>query len=231
MRTGFVLACLLLVSPLALARPAPPAAGAQLTVTNRTVDLDGKIGLASVAKTVDRLLELDAMSSDPIFLKVNAYGESLEAALAMADAIRALASPVYAIVQSRAYEAAAVVALACRRVYVYPNAVILIRLFDKVSVDATSAQPPDDPFKNRYLDQVHGTLAARLGVSLDEFKKRTEKGWWLDARAAVDARAADGVVERMNFRELFVETTEVKRTITATRKAPPVAPPASATEP
>jgi len=198
-----------------LASALPQRAGAvDLVLTSRSVPLTGKLTLAMAEKTVDKLIELDAISADPIFLKINAHGDTVEAAFAIVDTIRALRSPVQAVVQSRAYDAAAILAVLCEKTWVFPNSVLMFAPVDKVSTEVTAPKEPDKEFLDRFRSDVYGAVADAIGMKREEFSQKATAGWWLDADQAIAARVADGVIEGLTYRELFIEQTEIKTTVT-----------------
>lgn len=218
-----VLAVASLLAVLACA-PAQRAGAVDLTLTNRSVSLTGKLTLAMVEKTAEKLIELDSISAEPIYLKINAEGDALEAAFALVDTVRAIRSPVVAVVQSRAYEAAAVLAVLCEKTYAYPNAVFLFTPVDKVSTELKPPKDPDEAFLHRFRADVYGTVAKAIGLAPGDYEAKIKDGWWLTAEEAVAAKVADGVVDGISFREIFLETTEVKTTVTTIeeRQLPPV---------
>ena len=205
----------LLVLLFLLACGPPQAANAvDLQLTSRNVTLSGELSLAMVAKAADRLIELDTISPDPIYLKVNAHGDSVEAAFALVDTVRSLRSPVFAVVQSRAYDMGAVVALLCQKTYVYPHAVLYLRRVEKVSTEVKPPAEPDEAFVGRFTQSVHQAVADALGMPLKRYEERIKDGWWLTATEAVAEGLADAVVESIRFQPIYVEKTEIKRTET-----------------
>lgn len=215
------------VGLLACALPQQPAAAVDLVLTSRSVSLTGKLTLAMAEKTVDKLIELDSISADPIFLRINAHGDAVEAAFAIVDTMRALRSPVQAVVQSRAYDAAAIVAVLCEKTWVFPNSVLMFAPVDKVSTEVTAPKEPDKEFLERFRSDVYGAVADAIGMKRETFAERVTAGWWLTAEQSVEARVADGIVDGLTFRELFIEQTEIKTTVTTIEEKQ--LPPASGT--
>jgi ATP-dependent protease ClpP protease subunit len=213
------------------AAPARPADGVDLLLTSRNVPLTGKLNMALAEKTVDKLIELDGISSDPIFLKINAHGDALEAAFVIVDTIRALKSPVIAVVQSRAYDAAAVIAVLCEKTWIYPNAVVMFAPIDKVSTELTPPKEPAKEFLEQFRAEVYGEVAAALGMKPEAFTEKVKDGWWLTAEQAIAAHVADGLVSSIAYQEIVVEQTEIKTTVTETedREVPPAELPPAAT--
>jgi len=206
-----------------------------LVFSARSVELSGALNLAAAQKAAARLLELDALGRDPILLRIDAHGDSVEAAFALIDVIRAIQSPVHAVVQSRAYDMAAAVALHCDRTLVFPHAVMLLRAVQTVSTEVKPPVEPDAEFLARFVRVIHGGMAQRLKLTREAYEARVAQGWWLLADDALQAGAADAVVAGMGFREIVIEETEVKTTVTTVedRTQPPaeLLPPAPARQP
>lgn len=219
MRTAALTAPLLVLALLVTASPAAakrkPTA---LAMTSRSVDLSGKVTIKLVQKTTKKLLELDAISHDPIFLTVNADGDSIEAALALVDTIRALASPVHAVVQSRAYDAAALVTVFCEKTWVYPHAVFLLRPIDAPSAEFKPPAKPPEAFMTAYRDLVYESVARSLDMKPKAYAEKVKEGWWLTAEEALEVGLADVRVDALSYRELFIEKTEIKKTVTTIKK-------------
>lgn len=214
-RSAFLLS---VVAALGLLAGARAADGKVLQLTSRSVDLSGKLTLELAGKAADKIVELDSISGDPIFLRVNAFGDSVEAAFALVDTIASVRSPVHAVVQSRAYEMGAVVAVSCARTYVYPHAVLMLGPNDKVSTEMKPAKEPAPAFLEGYVKRLDATVAERIGMEPADYAARVKEGWWLTAEEAVKAHVADEIVESLAYRELFIETTEIKKTVTATEE-------------
>lgn len=207
-------AVLALILLLLACAPARRADAVDLVLTSRSVPLTGKLTLAMAEKTIDKLIELDSISAEPIFLKINAHGDTVEAAFAIIDTIHALRSPVEAVVQSRAYDAAAILAVLCEKTWVYPNAVLMFGPVDKVSTEVAQPKDPDPAFLERFRGEIYGAVAKALGMKPEQYRETIKDGWWLTAEQAVAAKAADGIVEGLTFQEIFIEQTEIKTTVT-----------------
>ncbi len=212
---------------LALAAP-----GHALELTSRSVMLDGEIKIENVRKAQEKLLELDDVSNEPIFLRINSAGGSVEAGFILIDTINAIRSPVYALVESKAYSMAAIITVFCAKRYILPHATLM---FHEASYGTAGEDPTNRSrmeFNTKYLDTIHHEIAARLRVPHDTYRSRIRDGWWMLAKEAREAGVVDEVVTSLTYAEIFVESTEVKRTLTTVRKrqvesaAPPVDVPA-----
>lgn len=204
------------VALLVLASCALPesARSEELPLTSRNVELTGKLTLDSARKVAGKLIELDSISNNTIYLLVDAHGDSVEAAFSLIDVIGSIASPVHAVVRSRAYDMAAVVAAFCQKVYIYPHAVLLLRAVSDVSTELKPPEKPSESFLKPFIEQMHSAIAKRLGMKRSKFEEKVKDGWWLTAEAAVKAGVADEIVSSITYREIIIEKTEIKKTVT-----------------
>ncbi len=189
-----------------------------LELTNRSVDLVGKVDTKEIRPVVQKLLELNAISTDPIFLRIDSFGGSVEAGYVLVDAIAALESPVYAVVEAKAYSMAAIIAVFCDRRYILPHATMMFH-------EASYGTMGEDPsirskmeFNSRYLDRMHREIARRIGMDEARYRERIRDGWWLMAEEAVAAGIMDEIVKELTYSEFFVESTEVKKTVTTIQR-------------
>jgi ATP-dependent Clp protease protease subunit len=204
------------LSLLALLLLAGPAGALELT--NRSVDLIGKVDTKEVREAVKQILELDDISSDPIFLRIDSPGGSVEAGFVLVDTILAVDSPVYAVIESKAYSMAAIIAIFCDRRYMLPHATMM---FHEASYGTLGEDPSirsKVEFNIRYLDRMHREIAQRIGMELHDYRQKIRDGWWMMADEALRAGVVDEVVDKLTYSKLFVEKTEIKTTVTKIQK-------------
>ena len=111
-----------LIATLALAVPTDVMAAkgdhkGVLTLTDRVVDLQGGVKLSGMRAAQKSMLELDAQSDEPIWLRINSPGGSVAAGLVLLDTMQAIDSPVYCVVESRAYSMGAIILTFCEKRY------------------------------------------------------------------------------------------------------------------
>jgi membrane-bound serine protease (ClpP class) len=112
----------LLAVTLVLCGLATPALAQRKTVYR--IEVTGTIEGGLAPYTSRALREAAAAGAAAAFLDINTPGGRVDAAEAMADAIRASPIPVYAFVNPRAYSAGALIALATNGIYMTPGAVL-----------------------------------------------------------------------------------------------------------
>ncbi len=185
-----------------------------ITLSNRTISLNGGIASSMIQKAQGKLLEFDEKSSQPIWIRINSGGGSVEAGLVLIDTMQAINSPVYCVVESKAYSMAAIILTFCQRRYALRHATIMLH-------EASYGTAGEDPsnrsrldFLTRYLDRLHVRIAERLQMPVKAYRARIRDAWWLIAPEAKKAGVVDEVVAHVDFVSPPMERTEEKTTVT-----------------
>lgn len=188
-----------------------------VTFTNRVAALNGGIGAPMIQKAQAHLLEFDEQSHEPIWLRINSGGGSVEAGLVLIDTMQGIKSPIHCVVESKAYSMAAIILAFCDRRYALPHGTIMMH-------EASYGTAGEDPsnrsrldFLARYLDQLHVQIAKRLKMPVDGYRARIRDAWWLLADEAMKAGVIDEVIVDIEYLEYPIERTEEKTTITLQR--------------
>jgi ATP-dependent Clp protease, protease subunit len=189
-----------------------------ITLTNRIVEMNGPVGFSMIKSAQKQFVKLNAQSSDPIWIRINSPGGSVDAGLVLIDTFRASKSPVYCLVESKAYSMAAITLLFCDRKYALEHATIMLH-------EASYGTMGDDPsnrsrleFLTTYLDKMHAELAKRLGMTHDKYRAKIRDAWWLMADEAEKAGIVDAVVREIKYSKFALEHTEEKSTVTQRTK-------------
>lgn len=198
-----------------------PTSAQVLELTSRHVMLQGNIDFKGVENVVARLLEFDQRSQDPVFLRINSPGGSVEAGYVLIDVMNAMKSPVHCVVESKAHSMAAMLTTYCDRVFILPHATMMFHEASYGTLGEDPAIRSKVEFNSKYLQRVYEEVAQRLEMDAEEYRRRIRDGWWLLAEEAVDAGAADEVVYEIRYREVFVEELEIKRTVKTVRRSEP----------
>ena len=193
---------------------AAPARGEVIEYTDRLVQLVGGVNTGSVSKVVREILKMDSESHDPIWLQIDSYGGSVDAGFILIDTIRSIESPVYGVVTSKAYSMGAIIAVFCKKRYIYPHATMM---FHEASYGALGEDPSIRSrmeFNQKYLDRLHHEIAKIMGMPHDKYRSRIRDAWWVLAPEAKQNNMVDAVVTGIKYRPLHAETVEIKRTRT-----------------
>lgn len=202
------------------AQAAPPKkadggrSGKTVVVTDRNVEINEGISMGSVKKAQAKLLEYDGQSDAPIWVILNSPGGSVDAGLILIDTMRAIRSPVYCVVESKAYSMAAIMLVFCDKRYGYPHSTYMLHeaSYGTVGEDPSNRSKLD--FLTRYLDRVHEEIAKRLKLELGVYRNKIRDAWWLLADEAEKIGLIDEIITDMTYYEFPVEKTEEKRTVT-----------------
>jgi ATP-dependent Clp protease protease subunit len=137
----------------------------------------------------------------------------VDAGLILIDTMRAIESPVYCVVESKAYSMAAIILTFCERRYALDHATIMLH-------EASYGTAGEDPsirsrldFLTRYLDLLHVQIAKQLGMPVDVYRARIRDAWWLMADEAKKAGVIDEVVDRIDYVTPATEQSETKTTV------------------
>jgi ATP-dependent protease ClpP protease subunit len=191
-------------------------------MTERQVKLGKELQMAAATRVAEELFKHDAASQEePILLIINTRSGFAPAAMIVVDAVQAVRSPVYAVIQSEALGVGAIVATFCDRVYAFPHASFL---FSPLQYDTEKIMEESPPLPaeaaTSYINRVYQSLAPRLQMSLDELKTKLESNWYLTAQEAHRSGIVTEIVQHVNWIDLVVETVEIKRTRLDKQKHP-----------
>ncbi len=210
-----------------------------LELSSRRIEVSGQIDTKAGAKLAADLMRLNDAGSEPIYLLVTANGGSAQGVMLVADAIKALQSPVVAVVLAPVQGAGATLPLFADRVVMLPSAQLVLTEVDyegvaKPSVDkpAPDAKQPTkaDTFLQKvradYLAKFWGAVAKRLGdksgaalqADLDN-----QGGRVISAEEALQKKIAFEVIQSLASDNKPTEKIEIKSTTTrnVTRTLPP----------
>ena len=206
-----------LIATLALAFP-PGVMAAKgdnkgvLTLTDRVVDLQGGVKLSGMRAAQKSMLELDAQSDEPIWLRINSPGGSVAAGLVLLDTMQAIDSPVYCVVESRAYSMGAIILTFCEKRYALEHATIMLHEASWGTAGEDPSNRSEFDFVTRYLDRLHVKIAKRLNMSMKAYRAKIRDAWWLMADEAKKAGVIDDIVGKIAYIKPTKERTVDKVT-------------------
>ncbi len=119
------------------------------------VAITGEIDGGMAPYTARGIREAERAGARAVILDINTPGGRIDAAEAMADAIRSASIPVYALVNPRAYSAGALIALASDGIYMVPGAVL-------------GAATPVDASGNRLPEKYVSAMRAEFRALAEE---------------------------------------------------------------
>ena len=189
-----------------------------ITLTNRIVELNGPVGFSMIKTAQKKFIKLNAQSNDPIWIRINSPGGSVDAGLILIDTFRASKSPVYCLVESKAYSMAAITLLFCDRKYALDHATIMLHEASYGTMGEDPSNRSRIDFLTSYLDKMHRELAKRVGMSHEKYREKIRDAWWLMADEAEKAGIVDAVVREIKYSQFALKRTEEKSTVTKRTK-------------
>lgn len=205
-------------------KKANKSASKSITLTDRVVDLNGSITDTMIMKAQAKLYKFDEASHDPVWIRINSGGGSVQAGLILLDTMKALKSPTRCLVESKAYSMAAILLVFCDERYALDHATIMLHeaSFGLQGEDPTNRSRMD--FITKYLDGIHVEIAELLDMKVDAYRAKLRDAWWLLADEALDARIIDSIVHHIVYESGVSTITETKTTRTFTVSKHEVAP-------
>ena len=202
------------------AQPTPKKpVGPEVVMTNRFVEVAGGIGFDNMKAAQKRLLELDAEGHDPIWIRINSPGGSVDAGLILIDTMEAIESPTYCVVESSAYSMAAILLTFCDKKFGLPHATYMLH-------EASYGTAGEDPqnrskldFLTKYLDRLHEEIAKNIKMDLKKYRARIRDAWWMLSDEAKSIGLIDEVITNVTYEEVVVEKTEEKKSVSYSEEA------------
>jgi len=197
-------------------KKAKSKASKSITLTERVVDLNGPITDSMILKAQSKLYKLDESSHDPVWIRINSGGGSVQAGLILLDTMKALKSPTRCLVESKAYSMAAILLVFCDERYALDHATIMLHeaSFGLQGEDPTNRSRMD--FITKYLDSIHVEIAQILDMKVADYRAKLRDAWWLLADEALKASIIDSIVHHIEYKSGITKTTETKTTRTYT---------------
>lgn len=190
--------------------------GKPVIVNDRMVEIAGGVSFEGMKKAQKQVLDYAAQGDDPIWLRINSPGGSVDAGLILVDTMKAIKAPIHCVVESSAYSMAAIILTYCEKRYAMPHATIMLH-------EASYGMTGEDPsirsrhdFLTRYLDRMHVEIARNIGMDLKKYRERIRDAWWLMADEAKAANIVEEVVTHLEYVETPLTKTEEKKTVTWT---------------
>ena len=204
----------LVAGPALSAAPRPTkVTGKQVVLSNRVIEIAGGIAFENMKKAQKDLLDFAAQGNDPIWLRINSPGGSVDAGLILVDTMKSVEAPIYCVVESSAYSMAAILLTYCDKKYGMEHATFMLH-------EASYGTQGEDPqnrskldFLTKYLDSLHVQIAKNIGMDLKKYRARIRDAWWMLSDEAKQIGLIDEVITNMGYEEPTLERTEEKKTV------------------
>lgn len=132
---------LLLAAAIALACAGEAAA---MQLTDRSIEVEGRLDVKTGSDIAGKLVKLDASGSRPIYLFITATDGSAQGVMIVADTIRSLKSPVVAVVMTQIHGTGASLAPLTDQVVMFPSAGLVFTELDYEGVKKADKADKDD---------------------------------------------------------------------------------------
>ena len=145
-----------------------------LTISDRRIALNGVISMDTADFIAERIDYFNNQNRQyPIFIVIDrSPGGSVMAGYKILKAMNGSAAPVYVVVKSFAASMAAGITTMSKRSFAYPNAIMLHHQILSGSFGNLTEQRENLKDLEEWWKRLAAPVAAKMGVSLDEFIKR-----------------------------------------------------------
>jgi ATP-dependent Clp protease protease subunit len=179
------------------------AGGEQITLSERNVIvLRGEVNDQSVAKVS---LDILKHESNEIYLYISSPGGSVFAGMQLINVLKGSGKKVHCIA-SVAASMAFIILQACDTRYVMESSILM----QHVASYSVRGNAPNNVSMVKFLEgmllDIDRMQAKRLGMEVNEFRKKTRDDWWLFGNNAVREKAADKVAKVMCDKSLSTQT-------------------------
>lgn len=157
-----------------------------LTISDRRIPLNGPIWGDTADYVQERIDYFNNQSHEyPIFIVIDeSPGGSVMAGYKILKAMDGSAAPVYVVVKSFAASMAANIVTQSKKSFAYPNAIILHHQISGPGGGNLTEMKENVKEMEEWWKRLAAPVAARMGISLDEFIKRMYKnrssGDWME---------------------------------------------------
>jgi ATP-dependent Clp protease, protease subunit len=176
-----------------------------LTISDRRIALNGPIWEDTADYIAERIDYFNNQSREyPIFIVIDdSPGGSVMAGYKILKAMEGSAAPVYVVVKSFAASMAANIVTQSKRSFAYPNAIILHHQILSGTYGNLTEQKENLKELEEWWKRLAAPVAAKMGISLDEFIKRMYQdrstGNWIEfGDNARKLKWVDEIVETIN---------------------------------
>ncbi|MFA6714796.1 MAG: ATP-dependent Clp protease proteolytic subunit [Victivallaceae bacterium] len=157
-----------------------------MRISDRRITLDGVI-LSGAGKYVAERVNFynNQSEKEPIFIVINSCpGGSVLAGERIIRAMESSKAPVYVVVKTFAASMAAIITTRAKHSFAYPNALILHHQMSGLLWGNSTQMDENLKFMKRLEKRILGPVAQKMGLSIEEFRKKMYKnnstGNWLE---------------------------------------------------
>lgn len=186
--------------------PAQPIGGAIDSTQNhvyfyRDIADDTCLSLMKTLREVDNGLTYDRFAYNlpddypriPIYLHIQSPGGDAFAAMAAADYIQTLKSPVYSIVEGYAASGATIISAACEKRFITPNGFMLIHQLWGLAWGSYEEMKDNMRMRDMLMQKIIAFYEAHSDMQRETIVEALKHDYWMDANMAIEAGLVDEV--------------------------------------
>ncbi len=216
------------VAPGAIERPAEPFKDGLLRISDRRIEFNGRVDQALADRVCAEIaFHNNQDPSAPIFLVIdNSPGGSVMAGYQVLRAMETSRAPIHVVVKSSAASMAAVIATLAERSYCFPGTLIMHHQ-PSFGLQGNLRQLREQyDWSKVWCDRINREVAAKVGLSLDEFVRRMYASsvtgdWRVKGDEAVRLRWVGALVDRIQEDGVteLAQPARLQPTVTVVRRA------------
>lgn len=179
-------------------------------ILHRIIKIYGEIDNKMAYAITAYLDVLSANSDDPIILDICTPGGSILDGLAIVDKIKEISCPVIAVIHGVSASFGNVISSACDKTFISPNSWICLHQEQISSAETSKSYPDimhDSLFNTKLNDQIINLICKKMGMKPSDFKKKTDRDWWLDAQDAKKYHIVDDILPVANKNQEAIQKT------------------------
>jgi ATP-dependent Clp protease, protease subunit len=193
------------VAPAAqVAYPLDPVVDGTLRISDRRIPFNGRVDAALADLVIGQIAFFNAQdATQPIFIVIDSSpGGSVMSGYLILRAMEASKAPVYVVVKGAAASMAAVITTLAKRSFCYPGTLFMHHQPSSVFQGNLTILRERLDWTRIWCDRINADVAARMGISLEEFVRRMYAAsvtgdWRVTGTEARELRWVTDVVERM----------------------------------
>jgi len=165
------------------------------------VDSDRCLALIRAIRESDSILRSEYLSRGmegqpmtPIWLHIHSYGGSLFTAFSVADQMRMIKTPIYAVVEGICASAATLIAMSCSQRHILPNSFMLIHQLSSIMWGTHEQFKDEMDLQNKVMERLVAFYTARTKVTEMKIRRMLQRDFWMDAETCVELGFCDSVL-------------------------------------
>ncbi len=167
----------------------------QVLLQTRQVLLFGEIDTKKAKEVIEKLITLNSLGHEPIFLWINSGGGSVSDGFAIIDAMQGLQGDIYTIINGRACSMAGLISLVGTKRHMTKHSIWMAHdVFAGVEDYATKLITRSDFYKT-VQKQVFAHLKEYTKLSEAEITKARHQELWLYAKKCLEKGIIDSILK------------------------------------